>query len=164
MVYYACKRGIVMYDKQYLTTFPQMFFHRDDVPIVCDYSDLLNQYSNLLTRFLNNKSGNYHDFFYLDLVVSGFEYYLDLFFSKPEAIDYLEYGVEMLQQFNILKARGKEFFSSDEGILIMSLTCAHKVLDSSYSDKDLIVAKILNNCYRVSLVNEDVNDVRKRRM
>ncbi|HIR48583.1 MAG TPA: hypothetical protein IAB35_01230 [Candidatus Faecimonas gallistercoris] len=46
----------------------------------------------------------------------------------------------------------------------MSFTNADKVLDSSYFDKDLIVAKILNNCYRVSWVNEDVKDVTKRRM
>lgn len=149
-----------MYDKQYVTSFPQIFFHRDDVPIVCDYLNLLNQYSNLLILFLNNESGNYHDFFYLDLVVSGFAYYLDLFWS---------YWLFRIWCRNVvaiyyLKTQGKEYFSSDQGILIMSFTNADKVLDSSYFDKDLIVAKILNNCYRVSWVNEDVKDVTKRRM
>ena len=153
-----------MYNEQNLISFSQLYFHGDDIPIVCDYSELLNHYSNFLALFLNNEIPDYKDFFFLDLVVSGFEYCLDLFFSKPDYIDYPVYGEEMVKQFNNLKARETDDFSSDEMILIMSLSCAGKLLWSSYTNKNEIVAKVLDNCYRVSSILSDVNDTQKRRM
>lgn len=40
-------------EKQDITLFSQMFFHRDEFPMVCDYSKLLEQYSNFLSLFLD---------------------------------------------------------------------------------------------------------------
>lgn len=87
-----------------------------------------------------------------------------MFFSKPDYIDYPVYGEEMVKQFDNLKARETDDFSSDEMILIMSLSCAGKLLWSSYTNKNEIVAKVLDNCYRVSSILSDVNDTQKRRM
>lgn len=105
-------------EKQDITLFSQMFFHRDEFPMVCDYSKLLEQYSNFLSLFLDaNYFFYYKNMSYLELVVDAFEYCHDFYFPKTEEIDYQGCGEQILNQVAMWKKNQVDTFSSDEVLM-----------------------------------------------
>lgn len=155
-------------EKQDITLFSQMFFHRDEFPMVCDYSKLLEQYSNFLSLFLDsNYFFYYKNMSYLELVVDAFEYCHDFYFPKPEEIDYQGCGEQILNQVAMWKKNQVDTFSSDEVVNVLSWACSFELLHihhDSVIHRDDVLKKVIGNCYRVSSVIEDVNDTTKRRM
>ena len=155
-------------EKQDITLFSQMFFHRDEFPMVCDYSKLLEQYSNFLSLFLDaNYFFYYKNMSYLELVVDAFEYCHDFYFPKPEEIDYQGCGEQILNQVAMWKQNQTETFSSDEMVNILSWACSCELLQISNNfdiHGNSVIRKVIGNCYRVSSVIEDANDTTKRRM
>ncbi len=155
-------------EKQDIILFLQMFFHSDEFPMVCDYSKLLEQYSKFLSLFLDaDYIFYYKNIFYLELVVNAFECCHDFYFPRIEEIDYVSCGEQILNQVAMWKKRQVDTFSSDEAVNVLSWSCSFELLhipNDSVIYRDDVIKKVIGNCYRISSVMEEVNDVTKRRM
>lgn len=173
-----------MYDEQELNLFCQLFFRTNEFPSVCDYSQLLNQYANLLTLYLDvEDSSFYQDKRFLEIVISGFAYCHDFYFSGDSAIDddsdYFSFAVDMVSQFEDLKKKRNESYklSEYETVSALSLICATDLLGikekedgesnvfSENTDSSVaIVQGIVDNMYRVYSVMNKVHSSDQRRM
>ena len=173
-----------MYDDQELKLFSQLFFRTDELPSVCDYSQFLNQYANLLTLYLDvEDSSFYRDTRFLEIAIAGFAYCHDFYFSEDYTIDddtdYFSFAVDMVSQIEDLKEKRNESYklSEDEMVSVLSMKCATDFLgtvgkdesDSNSSSENTdssitIIQGVVNNMYRVYSVMNKVHSSDQRSM